>query len=271
MEFIQLTFITESNEQNEILIALLSDVGFEGFEEKEPGLTATISSVSFDEAQANEISRQLNIPFTREKIEQQNWNAIWEAGFHPVIVPGFCTVRASFHPHAEDTPYEVIITPKMSFGTGHHATTFLMMESMRKIDFSGKKVLDFGTGTGILAILAQKLGSIDVFGVDNDEWSIENAVENAMINHSNITLKLGTLDDVPSGSYSIILANINRNILLHYMKDMNAKLEVNGHLLLSGILEDDEAIITKSANDAGLKHISQQASNGWLCMTFIKE
>ena len=271
MEYIQLLFVTEQAAQNEMLIALLSDAGFEGFEEQDGALTATITSDQYDEAAAREIAQQLNLSFTKETLQQQNWNAIWEAGFQPVTVPGFCTVRAAFHPRSADTPYEVIITPKMSFGTGHHATTHLMIEAMQRFDFKNLKVLDFGTGTGILAILSKKLGATNVLAIDNDEWAVTNAIENAQMNKTGIDIVQGSLEVVDSGYFQIILANINRNILLQYMDDMSRLLVAGGHLILSGILLEDETAVVTAAKKTGLRVLNQQAMNGWMCITFSKE
>jgi ribosomal protein L11 methyltransferase len=153
-----------------MLIALLSEETFEGFEETQDTLVAIIAEPEYQAEAIKTLADAQNVSFSVQRIQQQNWNAQWESDFQPVIVPGFCTVRASFHPPATDTPYEIIITPKMSFGTGHHATTQLMMAQMQNLDIAGKKIFDFGTGTGILAILSKKLGAADVVAIDNDEW-----------------------------------------------------------------------------------------------------
>src|ERR1044071_5770418 len=158
----QVSFTTADTGQKEILIALLGEEGYEGFEETNEGLNAFIPHDLFNEQVLKDIAASYSLSFTRQTIEKRNWNEEWERNFQPVIVDDFCTVRAAFHKIEVATSYEIIITPKMSFGTGHHSTTFLMMRSMKGLDFKSKKVLDFGTGTGILAILAELLGAAEV-------------------------------------------------------------------------------------------------------------
>src|ERR1043165_6022106 len=161
MNTIELVFNIQGGDR-EILLAQLSDIGCDAFEEVEQELRAYVREDLYEANKVREIAARMGYSFEEQIVKPQNWNALWEEAFEPVVVPGFCTVRASFHPAATDTTYEVIITPKMSFGTGHHATTKLMIAAMRDIDFRGKLVLDFGTGTGILAVLASKLGAKDV-------------------------------------------------------------------------------------------------------------
>ena len=176
--YIQLEFQNISLEQSDLLIAQLSEIGFNGFEEEENNLKAFVPIYDFVEAAVNEIAASHHLSFYKSTIEETNWNAVWESNFQPVIVDNFVGIRADFHEPIMGVEHEIVITPKMSFGTGHHATTFMMIQQMREIDFTGKSVFDFGTGTGILAILAEKLGADKVFAVDYDEWSIENAKEN---------------------------------------------------------------------------------------------
>jgi ribosomal protein L11 methyltransferase len=213
---------------------------------------------------------EMGYAFTENRIQPQNWNAAWEAGFSPVIVPGFCTVRADFHEPVNDTPYEIVITPKMSFGTGHHATTRLMMAAMRGMDFNAKRVLDFGTGTGILAILASKLGAREITAIDNDEWSVENSLENVAANGAqNISVLNGSLEiteGVPP--FTIILANINRHILLQYLQQMKAIIVDGGELLLSGILQEDEQIITQAALNVGFRRAAISTEGDWIALKF---
>jgi len=178
-------------------------------------------------------------------------------------------IRADFHAPIVNVENEILITPKMSFGTGHHATTFLMMQQMRNIDFNNKSVFDFGTGTGILAILAEKLGATSVFAIDNDEWSIENAKENAAKNacmHIDLALK-----DDPGGeeTFDIILANINKNVILTYLSVLVNRLKKGGYLLLSGLLKEDEEDIQQAANQLPVKYISTTHKNNWICIMFL--
>jgi ribosomal protein L11 methyltransferase len=268
MNHSRITFFTQDDELRGRLIALLNAAGFTAFEETYEALLAFIPEA---ERKGIVIEEILPEPIRWEEtvIEPQNWNAVWEGSFEPVTVPGFCTVRASFHAANPDTPHDIVITPKMSFGTGHHATTRLMMQSMKGMDFRGKRVLDFGTGTGILAILAQQLGAGDVLAIDNDEWSVENAVENVATNSaSGVTIGQGSLEAAGAEKFDIILANINRHILLHYMPQMAALLNPGGCLLLSGILRADEAIISECAFAAGLKKTPATSESEWLSINF---
>ena len=254
-----------------MLVALLSDIGFSGFEETEHALLAYVDEQEYNKALLHEIAQEYNYPYELEVIEAQNWNAVWESNFEPVIVDDFCTLRAHFHTLDVTTPHEIIITPKMSFGTGHHATTQLMIMGMKSISFAGKSVLDFGTGTGVLAILADKLGAAMITAIDNDEWSVENTVENISRNHSRgIVVKKCTLEDIESQQYDVILANINRHILLQYMSLLYARLNDGGTILMSGLLPGDQEIIVNSAQGAGFKFKNKSEHNNWIALFFNK-
>lgn len=268
MNYCKYTFFSEDTTEREILIAQLSETGFEAFEEDDAALYAFIPVDELDENAVRAIINDSGINFTTEIIHKQNWNAQWEADYEPVIIEGFCTVRAQFHDPA-DTPYEIIITPKMSFGTGHHATTKLMMQAMRDLEFAGKQVLDFGSGTGILAILAAKLGAANVVAIDHEEWAVENAIENTALNGvTQVTVHRGSLEEAGDKTFDIILANINRHILLQYMGEMAAKLNAGGSLLLSGILKEDEAIITGEAAKSMLKFNKKLEWGNWIALLF---
>lgn len=271
MEYIQLDIKVKDEPQAELLIALLSAAGFDGFEERPGSLVAIIPAGTYNRPDAAAIIAEAGASFEEQTVQQQNWNAIWEADFQPVVVKDFCTVRASFHPPATDTPYEIIITPKMSFGTGHHATTQLMIEAMQPLVFRNRNVLDFGTGTGILAILARKLGAAGILAIDHDEWAVENTIDNARMNEAPMDIRQGSLDDMPAAVYDIILANINRNILLQYMELMAAQLAPGGTLLLSGILEEDRAAIKEAAAARQLVWQDGNARSGWQVLRFNKE
>jgi ribosomal protein L11 methyltransferase len=270
MEYKQITIAVSEQEQKEILIALLENINYEGFEEHDNEVVAYIPGADYHEEELKEVLGTFGLTYKLETIAQQNWNAQWESNFEPVIVEGFCTIRAGFHDIEINTPYEIVITPKMSFGTGHHATTQLMMEQMGKVDFKGRKVLDFGTGTGILAILAEMLGAGQILAIDNDEWSYENTRENISTNScKNIEVKQGSLEY--SGSdYDVILANINRHILLHYMNDMYMKLEKEGMILMSGLLTEDREIIMDAATATGFHHLKGSEHNNWIALLFKK-
>lgn len=253
--------------KREMLIARLSAEGYNGFEETDESLLAYIDASDFDTETLQLIASEYEVPYDIETLGQQNWNAEWEKNFQPVIVEGFCTVRADFHKLDVATPYEIVITPKMSFGTGHHATTKLMMTRMQYIDFAGKQVFDFGTGTGILAILAEKLGAADTLAIDNDEWSYENAHENIACNNcSHIEIVQGSMEHIPQREYDVILANINRHILLHYMADLYRSVKTGGILLMSGLLTDDEEIVKIAATEAGFTNIETNTLNGWITL-----
>ncbi len=271
MNYQQITFLTNDTAQREMLIAQLELAGFEGFEEQEDRLIASVTEQDYHRMDVEELAAQHQLSFSEETIQQQNWNAIWEAGFEPVIVDSFCAVRASFHPPVAHTAHEIVITPKMSFGTGHHATTQLMIEGMREIGFDNCAVLDFGTGTGILGILAKKLGATSIIAIDNDEWSVTNAIENAGMNETEMTIAQASLEDIQASTYDVILANINRNILLQYMNTMSRQVVTGGTLLLSGILEEDEAAITEAANNEGLNNPVAKSMNGWMAIRFTKQ
>ncbi|WP_176112911.1 50S ribosomal protein L11 methyltransferase [Sediminibacterium ginsengisoli] len=265
----QVTVTTENTDLREIIIALLADAGFDGFEETESELKAYIPAELYDAAILEALLQPHQLAFTAELVEKQNWNAVWESNFEPVTINDFAGIRAHFHPPFGDTvQYEIVITPKMSFGTGHHATTHMVMQLMRDIDFSGKQVFDFGTGTGILAILAEKLGAGEVLATDNDDWCIENATENSMINNcGRITIKKVT-DGKESGPFDIIIANINKNIILDNIAYLAAAVQPGGTVLLSGLLEQDEADILEAAGKHQWQHQITISRNGWIACSF---
>lgn len=253
------------------MIALLSEEGYDGFEETDSGVRAYVGEGTFNSDQLTESLEPLGLNWTTRSIEKTNWNKEWEQNFQPVIVEDFCTVRADFHDIRIDTPYEIVITPKMSFGTGHHSTTQLMMRMMRDIDFKDRSVLDFGAGTGILAILAAMLGAQTVTAIDNDEWCYENAMENVQRNAAaQVEVALGTLEDVQQNNFDIILANINRHILLQYMPMLYGKIKEGGHILMSGLLIEDEAIIKQSATECGFRLKTMEVLNNWIAILFAK-
>jgi ribosomal protein L11 methyltransferase len=270
MEYKQITIPVADQEQKEILVALLENISYEGFEENDDSIIAYIPGADYHEDELKTILGTLGLSHNLQTIQQQNWNAQWESNFEPVIVEGFCTIRAAFHNIEINTPYQIVITPKMSFGTGHHATTRLMMQQMSKIDFKGRKVLDFGTGTGILAILAEMLGAGHIMAIDNDEWSYENTKENKLTNNCRkIAVFQGSLE-ISDNDYDIILANINRHILLNYMNDMYMKIKNDGLILMSGLLKEDREIIMESATTAGFKLLEASEENNWIALLFRK-
>jgi ribosomal protein L11 methyltransferase len=268
---IQITIHVNNENLRDELIAELSVLNYDAFEEKENELAAFIKEESFVAEALENILKNHKINYTKSLIEDQNWNALWESNFQPVIVDDFCAIRAAFHKPFEDTEHEIIITPKMSFGTGHHATTFMMISQMRHIDFKDKQVADFGTGTGVLSILAEKLGSNSVWAIDNDEWSIDNAKENIEVNGcKNIIIEKAD-GFKPKQKFDIILANINRNIILENMKTLLGGLDDTGKLLLSGLLKNDEAEVTAAFMQTGFQHNFTIERNGWVCILLDKD
>ncbi|PQJ11398.1 50S ribosomal protein L11 methyltransferase [Flavipsychrobacter stenotrophus] len=270
MNYVEVTINNIDEDQQEILVAQLSDAGYEGFVQSADSLQAYIDEPTYDATELKEITGDSF--FETKIIPKQNWNEVWESNFEPVIVEDFCTIRADFHDIEVTTPYEIIITPKMSFGTGHHATTQLVMMAMKHMDIAGKTVFDFGTGTGVLAIMAEKLGAASVFGIDNDEWSVENALENLGRNNSTrITVEQNNTDLLPQAQYDIILANINRHILLQYMPQLATCTVKDGIVLMSGLLTSDKDIITATAGAQGLELFDYQELNNWIVLSFRRK
>ncbi len=267
-QYIQIEFQNITSEQSDLLIAQLSEIGFNGFEEEENHLKAFVPANDFVEAAVREIAGSQNLSFEKTTIEETNWNAVWESNFPPVVVDDFVGIRADFHEPVAGVDYEIVITPKMSFGTGHHATTFMMIQQMREIDFTDKVVLDFGTGTGILAILAEKLGASRIVAVDYDEWSIENAKENVERNKCS-GIELNKSDKASGdGKYDVILANINKNVILDNFSSFLELLAPNGILLLSGLLQTDETEIRTAAGKHSLTFHQKNVMNKWIVIRF---
>ena len=266
MDYIKITFTDLQPEQREILIAQLADAGYEGFEEKDTGLDAFINSKSFDKLILNEISFKYQTPYTKEKIAETNWNKVWESNFEPVIVNDYVAIRADFHKPITNTQFEIVITPKMSFGTGHHATTHMMIELMKEIDLNGRSVLDFGTGTGILAILAERSGAKNIVAIDNDDWSITNAEENFKKNNCNKIILRKASDATSEIKFDIILANINKNIILENLVLLKEQLNKGGQILLSGLLESDKEEILNVSSELHLKLKKKLIRNNWIAL-----
>jgi ribosomal protein L11 methyltransferase len=255
-------------------MAFLGELPFDSFEEKDYGLDAFIPLDLYDQSVENQIvDLQNKIQFTLQKqlIKTQNWNAVWESNFDPLVVDDFCSIRADFHDPIPNMQHEIIINPKMAFGTGHHETTFMMIQSMKNIDFNGKKVLDYGCGTGILAILASKLGAQKIDAVDIEIESFENTIENTRNNAvANVNAIHGTLENIEDSGYEIILANINRNVILDTMEALYEKLVKNGRLIVSGILKQDENGLLIKAENIGFLTKNTIQRNHWVCCYFEK-
>jgi ribosomal protein L11 methyltransferase len=266
MHYLQLTIVANDYQQEE-LIALLNDFNPTGYEQHDEVLIAYFEQEGFNEATIHPLLDGFDYRLT--EVEEQNWNKLWESNFQPVVVGDFCAVRAHFHQPITNVAHEIIITPKMSFGTGHHATTYMMMEQMRDIDFRDKEVFDFGTGTGILAILAEKLGARRVMAIDVDEWSIENARENIERNGcTKIDVTLSTT--IPEQEFDVILANINRNVLLQYAEQLKNACKKEGILLLSGLMIEDATEINEAFTQQDFGLIKQIERNNWISLLFAK-
>lgn len=290
---------------SEILIAHLSELGFDGFQESQEGISAYIPEAEFDEEQVKalitaigqgggpfgrgELALGMTTPITYSvtRIESKNWNEEWEKSFAPVVIAGKCCIRAPFHPaptlRNPDTPipgdgvtqetiiYDIIIEPKMSFGTGHHPTTFLMMEKLLELEVGGRRVLDMGCGTGVLAVLASLKGAAEVTAIDNNDNAVTNTAENIYVNKlKNVNVHKGDSGLLADKVFHVILANINRNVLVADMKKFAGSLENNGILLLSGFFTTDEEALTKAAAEQGLKFGSRSTKEGWCLLEFKK-
>jgi len=268
-DHIQINFPGLQPEQQEILVAQLAELGFESFEETESELSAFISAPEFDETLLRSVAYKYQIEYNIRLIPERNWNAVWESQFTPVVIGNFVAVRADFHPPVGSVEHEIVITPKMSFGTGHHATTRMMLRRMASVTFAGKTVLDLGTGTGILSILAEKLGAAAVIAVDIDPWSITNAEENLQKNGCAV-VKVSNAGNWGNEFYDVVLANINRNVILQNLGTISSRLRRSGLLLISGILLADLEEFTAEADRFQLKLLDRDEEEGWLCAAFEK-
>ena len=260
----------------EIFIYELSELGFSSFEEDNVSLRAFIEKKHFNledfDSAIEKYKEEFSVDYTLEEIEQRNWNAEWESNFQPVVVNHECRIRAPFHPADPTFILELIIQPQMSFGTGHHETTWLMSRMLYPLDLKGKEVLDMGCGTGVLAILAAKKGAAGVTAIDIDEWSVENTKENAALNNiSGILVEKGTAALLAERSFHVILANINRNVLLEDMKHYCKALLPGGLILFSGIFTTDVSLISDEASALGLKFAGREDKNNWVVLQFRKE
>ena len=299
-EYIQIAFDFENQDQLEILVAQLSHLGFDGFNEEEAatsinngvGMSSVLGTsaglgegaghcktfILQQDYMANNIENELNnifslhnLKYSKSIIKEENWNAVWESNFEPVRVGDFVGIRANFHPSFDPkVQYEIQITPKMSFGTGHHATTFTVMQLMENLDFRGKSVYDFGTGTGILAILAEMLGASEVLAVDNDPWCIENSEENLQANGSSmITIQLVDAAFQPR-DFDMIIANVNRHIIEANLEALTQVSNSTSTLILSGLLIEDQDDIISLAQKNNWQFIQSQPLDGWVSLLFNK-
>jgi ribosomal protein L11 methyltransferase len=271
MNYVEVSFLLDPIlPAREVLMAELAEIAFESFVESEEGLTAYIQQPDWNEVLLEGLMTSsipdLKISWEIKTIEATNWNAEWEKSFDPISVDGACLIRAPFHEIQGDYKFVITIEPKMSFGTGHHATTHLIISEMLQMEWEELDVLDMGSGTAVLAILAEKMGASDIDAIDIDEWAFENAEENASRNDcSKIRCLLGGAELLGDKKYDIILANINRNILLRDMHLYRAVLKDGGKILFSGFYEQDVTELEKVATPLGLKIKNKRLMNEW-CM-----
>ncbi len=260
----------------EILMAEVAETGFDTFMETEKGFEAFVEDNRYDKQQLQQIKDkylgQTSLVFFINRVEKKNWNEEWEKNYEPIVVEDIVMVRAEFHQPKKKYPLEIIITPKMSFGTGHHQTTYLMLKAQLGMNFENKIVMDAGTGTAVLAIMASKRGAKTVEAFDIDDWSVENGTENAALNHcENISIRKGKVSELNFDTpFDIILANINRNILLEEMHHYAAKLVSDGYLLLSGFYEKDIPELLKEASTNSMIEIARDNRDAWACLLLRK-
>lgn len=259
---------------SEILIAELGEKAFESFIETETGISAFVQKDLWNETILEDIqilsNPEFEISYTFEEIEQVNWNEEWEKNFEPIDVDGKCHVRAPFH-EKTNAEFDIVIEPKMSFGTGHHETTHMMIQHLLETDLVGKKTLDMGCGTAILAILAEMKGAQPIDAIDIDNWCYLNSIENAERNNcKHISVYEGEASLLVGKKYDVIIANINRNILLNDMQQYVDCLNENGILFLSGFYTEDIQVISESCTSKGLTYVKQLERNNWVALKFVK-
>lgn len=278
MDYIELNCKIKPFEQLscEILVAQLSVVGFESFMEADNGITAYIQSHLFNPNLFEQITKisipNAQIDYMHSLIKDQNWNETWEKNyFEPILIADKCLIRSTFHKNAPKTKFEILIDPKMSFGTGHHETTFLMIEEILELDLHNKTVLDMGCGTGILAILSAQKGAKDICAIDIDQWSYNNSRENIKLNLiKNVTVKLGDKKLIGNKYYNIIYANINKNVLITDIPVYATHIHQGGKLVLSGFYKEDFDDINKIATANGLQLTNRRKKNKWLMLSYLK-
>jgi len=268
MEYLSFTFRGGKEGDFDILPAFLANLGFDSFSEEDDCLLAYVPTELFHESELKTLMSdhfpEGRLTYSIEQHEDKNWNAVWESNFEPVVIEGKCRVRAPFHEPDPDMPYEILIEPKMSFGTAHHETTYMMLQHLLDLDLEGKEVMDMGCGTAVLAVMAAKKGAINIMAIDNDEWAYRNSIENVGANgFSEIQVKFGDAGDLPDYQYDVFIANINRNILLNDMHHYVKCMKNNGLLLLSGYYEEDAVHISGCAAKLNLKHERSLIRNRW--------
>lgn len=271
--------LSKTNPFRDLLVYNLGDEGpYDSFEENKDGLKAYVPTDNFDEQflrdtidDLKSMDPDLRVEYTVTDLADKDYNEEWERQHQPVLVDGFCWVRAPFHPHRDDVKYEIEIEPKMSFGTAHHATTYLMLSLLEQQNVQGMRVLDMGSGTGVLAILAAKKGAAYVEAIDVDEWAYRNAQENFERNGVSVNALLGDASLLTADKhFDLVLANINRNILLKDMESYATVLNPGGTLMLSGFYEHDVQSLQDKAETLGLRLVQQRSRNEWTALKLTK-
>ena len=276
MNYTQIRFkLTPDNQENrEILVAVLSDLAFESFDETEEQVLGYVPGETFDFVEMNEITSALpfSVETETEMIPDQNWNEVWEKNyFKPLLIGGRCLVRAPFHTEYQPAEFELVIEPKMAFGTGNHETTTLVAEQILDMDLAGKTVLDMGCGTGILGMLASLKGAKSITAIDIDTWSFESTVENARLNNIfNLEAKLGDASLLGSETYEIIFANIHKNVIINDLPVYESVLQSGGKIYLSGFYTHDMPDVKAKAESLGLVEKGHQEKNNWVVYSFEK-
>lgn len=280
MDYIKSIFKVSSNEDfvKDVLSAELAEIGYESFETETDNLIAYCPINQFDKENVlnllQEFPFETSISVAHEEMKAQNWNEEWEKNFFsPIIVENRCVIHSSFHTEIPQLEYNILIDPRMSFGTGHHSTTSLMIASMLEMNMQNKNMLDMGCGTAVLAILAKKMGAKSVVGIDIDEWAYENALDNIQLNDcQEIDIRMGGVEQLTENdSFDVIFANINRNILLNDMEKYVKVLTTNGHLFMSGFYENDIEMIRQKAETLGLQFVSYKEKSTWVAVQFEKK
>jgi ribosomal protein L11 methyltransferase len=270
MNHYQITITPITKNISDIIIALLAEQDYDGFNEEEDTLHCFIPEQLWNEAILIDTLAPFQLAFTKQLIEQRNWNADWESSYEPILINNEVAIRATFHEPITSAAHNIIIVPKMSFGTGHHATTRMMMEFISEINCTNKSVLDYGCGTGVLAIYAAYKGATELDAIDIDEWCVENTLENIGLNKAeNIKVLQGDLDIVGNKKYDIILANINLYILLKQMPQFYNMLNTSGELF--GILNTDVETLQKSGESVGFTLLTTKRIENWCALQFVKK
>lgn len=275
MNYVEVDITANDAMLRDVITAELAEIGFESFTETEEGLKAYVQEELFNATQLETVLHALfpyNLPpYTVKVIEQQNWNEEWEKNYEPVVVDDFCVLRASFHPKPEGFELDILIDPKMSFGTGHHPTTVSVIRLMREIDFTGKTVFDFGCGTGVLSIVAALQGAKSITAIDIDEWSIENSQENFLKNGlTEFDLSARPIESFAGQTYDIVLANINKNIIIQSLPALQSISKPGTPILFSGFFTHDIEDIAEAAKPFGFTYIKHLSNNDWAAALFTR-